>query len=151
MPSGRPAKPVELKKKQGTYRPDRDQSLKAGNTNNVVAFTPVKEVPEHPADFKQAAQQSWIQVWSAGASWINPATDWQLVESVCRMADLAAAARERALVTTDPADMRAAIQANNEHVRMLSLLGFTPADRTKMGYQQIQTASTLDKLRKRNA
>jgi phage terminase small subunit len=143
-----PPKPTELKKRQGTYRKDRDKSLQ---TNNIVPFNPVENVPEVPAHLQLAGQTFWNQVWTSGASWINPATDKELVVRTCEMADLATIARNRAIATTDPADMRAAIQTNSEVIKALSLLGFTPADRTRMGVQQVQAESTLEKLmRKKN-
>ena len=143
-----PPKPQELKKRQGTYRKDRDKSL---TTNNVVPFNPIQDVPEVPAHLQLAGQTFWNRVWTSGASWINPGTDTELVLRACEMADLATIARNRAIATTDPQDMRAAIQTNAEVVKALSLLGFTPADRTRMGVQQIQAESTLEKLmRKKN-
>jgi phage terminase small subunit len=138
-----PPKPLEVKKREGTYRKDRDKSLQ---TNNVIPFNPVDGIPECPADFQLAGQQLWNQIWGAGASWINSVSDLGVVEAACRMADIATVARNRALVTTDPGDVRAAIQANSESVKMLSLLGFTPADRTRMGVQQVQAQSSLQRL-----
>jgi len=144
MPAGMPPKPVELKKKQGTYRKDRDKSL---GTNNLIPFNPIADVPPAPADLQTEGLRVWNTVWTAGATWINPASDSLLVEQAARMKDLFLIAQSRAMVTTDPGDVRAALQANNEYNRMLSQLGFTPADRTKMGVQQVQAVSTLEKLR----
>ena len=144
MTAGRPPKPVELKQKQGTYRPDRDKSLK---TENIIAFNPVSEVPDAPADLQVEGLKVWNSIWTAGASWINPASDSLLVEQAARMKDLFLIAQSRAMVTTDPSDVRAALQANNEYSRLLSMLGFTPADRSKLGVQQVQAVSTLEKLR----
>lgn len=144
MTAGGPPKPVELKKKQGTYRKDRDKSLK---TNNVIAFNPIKEVPPAPADLQTEGLKVWNTVWNAGASWINSESDILLVEQAARSKDLFIIAQNRAMVTTDPSDVRAALQANTEYLRALSMLGFTPTDRTKMGVQQVQAVSTLEKLR----
>lgn len=144
MTAGRPSKPVEIKRKQGTYRPDRDKSLK---TDNIIPFTPVQEIPDAPAALKLDGQLAWNTIWTAGASWINPKSDVLLVESACRIRDLYEVALHRAMATTDPADLRVALQANNEYNRILGKLGFTPEDRTKMGVQQVQAVSTLEKLR----
>ena len=144
MPAGRPPKPVELKRKQGTYRPDRDKSL---TSSNVIPFVPITEVPPHPADLQVEGLKVWTAIWEAGASWINPASDSLLVEQAARLKDIFVVAQNRAIVTTDPGDIRAALQASNEYNRVLSLLGFTPADRTKLGVQQTQAVSTLEKLR----
>lgn len=147
MTAGRPAKPVELKKKQGTYRKDRDRSLETGY---VIPFVPVEDVPDVPADLQVEGQKLWVAIWEAGASWINPACDMFLVEQVARLKDLAVVAGNRALVTTDPGDVRAAIQANEAVNKTLASLGFSPSDRAKLGVQQAQAVSTLEKLRKKS-
>lgn len=144
MTAGRPPKPVELKQKQGTYRKDRDKSLK---NNNVIPFNPIEEIPPTPADLQLEGTKVWQTVWTAGASWINAESDSLLVEQAARLKDLFIIAQNRAMVTTDPGDIRAALQASNEYTRALSALGFTPTDRTKMGVQQVQAVSTLEKLR----
>lgn len=147
MPAGQPPKPQELKKAQGTYRADRDKSL---NSGNIIRLNPVTGVPEIPSDLGLNGQELWNKIWTAQASWITE-TDKALIESACRMADLANSAMEYALSAPVPQNVRAAVQANNEYVRMLSLLGFTPVDRTRMGVQTVQAESTLEKLmRKKN-
>ena len=147
MTAGRPPKPQELKKAQGTYRADRDKSIGSGN---VIRMNPVIGVPEIPDDLGLPGQNLWNKIFKAEASWIQN-TDLALVEAACRMADLADSAMDFAKTAPVPQNVRAAVQASNEYVRLLSELGFTPVARTKMGVQTVQAESTLEKLmRKKN-
>ena len=105
--------------------------------------------PQRPLDF--AGMQLWQAAMTTGGNWIARNSDTQLLLMVCeqmdRRTDLIAKIEEtqewrlyRALH-----DLEKMISTN------LSMLGFTPADRTRLGLAEVKTASKLDELIARKA
>jgi len=63
--TGRPAKPIELHKRQGTYRPDRHGPKPMLASPPLVRSTLVYTVPfDAPVDLELFANQSWRYVHS---------------------------------------------------------------------------------------
>ena len=136
-----PPKPLELKKK-------------LGNPGKQALPTPLTQVeggylePPRPLEF--SGMQLWKSAMTTGGQWIARNTDTQLLLLTCeqmdRRMDLIAQIHEtqewrlyRALH-----DLEKMISAN------LSLLGFTPSDRTRMGVAEVKVASKLQELMERN-
>jgi len=105
--------------------------------------------PQRPLEF--AGMQLWRAAMTTGERWIARNSDTQLLLMVCeqmdRRTDLIAKIEEtqewrlyRALH-----DLEKMISTN------LGLLGFTPADRTKMGVAEVKVASKLEQLMERKA
>jgi len=94
----------------------------------------------------------WDTIFGAGELWISIRTDTQLVQLVCEQLDR----RARLLEAFDdnPLD-RAVTMSINEIEKMLAgnfgLLGFTPADRTRLGLVSAKTKSKLEELLARKA
>mgnify|MGYP000638558797 CR=1 FL=1 len=137
-----PPKPIELKKQ-------------LGNPGKRAMPKPLEYVeggyvaPARPLDF--AGMQLWNAAMTTGGNWIARNSDTQLLLLVCeqmdRRTDLIAKIEEtqewrlyRALH-----DLEKMISTN------LGLLGFTPADRTKMGVAEVKVASKLEQLMERKA
>ena len=59
-------------------------------------------------------------------------------------------AQNRAMVTTDPGDIRCASAEMVDLAKLLSLLGLSPSDRARLNIQTVQAVSTLERLRKSN-
>lgn len=97
-------------------------------------------------------KQLWDTIFGAGELWISIRTDTQLVQLVCEQLDR----RARLLEAFDdnPLD-RAVTMSINEIEKMLAgnfgLLGFTPADRTRLGLVSAKTKSKLEELLARKA
>lgn len=70
------------------------------------------------------------------------------VEQACRLVDDITYARERYRATRDPGDMRALISAQKLLQDSLSLLGFDPTARSRLGLAEVKRVSKLDELRR---
>jgi hypothetical protein len=85
--------------------------------------------------------------------WISIRTDTQLVQMVCEQLDRREVLREQFLLdpSNRPVNM-SLIEIEKQLVSGFSLLGFTPADRTRLGLVSAKTKSKLEELleRKRN-
>jgi hypothetical protein len=134
-----PPKPVELKALQGN--PGRRPILE----NEVVAvdFGAVSV----PPDLGPSGSSLWHTVYEAGELWVSSRTDVHLVEQVCRQMDRVAGLRE--LWLADPADrgVNTSLLETEKAVQSgLSLLGFTPADRTRLGLVSARAKSKLEEI-----
>lgn len=95
----------------------------------------------------------WDSIFGAGEMWISIRTDTQLVQMLCEQLDRREVLREQFLLdpTNRPVNM-SLIEVEKALVTGFSLLGFTPADRTRLGLVSAKTKSKLEELleRKRN-
>ena len=96
----------------------------------AVSEADLEAVPEHLGPEGKAL---WHSAWGNAATWLSPDSDLPLVIATCEHADLVERARLRVEVTGTPADTRAYTNLSAQLVAMLSLLGFTPADRSRLG------------------
>lgn len=136
-PVGRPPVPTEVKRKRGTARKDRTPNL----TNlAVVPAAQVDPVDLDPVD-------TIASVLEAGRAWLAASDTLALAllrESIEERAVL------RALVMqTQSTDARKALRdLDKQIIGQLSLLGFDPAARSRLGLAEVKAATTLEKLRK---
>ena len=139
-----PAKPVELKVAQGN--PGR---RKIAQTEIVpVAYGRID--PIRPLDW--AGKQLWDSVFNAGELWVSSQTDVQLLQMVCEQLDRKVVIES--LIAEKPEEWHMFKQLNDLErliTANLSLLGFTPADRTRLGLVSIKTKSKLEALLERKA
>ena len=139
-------KPVEVKRRQGN--PGK-RSLPKG----LATLPPVVGSPDPVRPLAGAGLALWERVWASGALWVAPTTDIELVQLVCETVE----EREglRGFVLSGEADWRdrVALRSLDSELRsMLSLLGFTPTDRTRLGVAEVREVSKLEALRaRRNA
>jgi hypothetical protein len=142
--SGPPPKPNEQKRRAGNpgRRPLPDRT-------NVVALLPVEAlgVPDPLRPLGTSGQALWERVWAAGARWISPETDVELVQIVCEQIDERAALRVKVLRDNNWRERSALRKLDHQVIQALSLLGLTPADRTRLGVAEVVAQSTLDRLR----
>jgi hypothetical protein len=95
--------------------------------------------------------QLWERIWSAGSVWLNPETDFELFQITCEMLDEYIALREQVL-SDNRMDERKALRVLEKNITSnLSLLGFSPTDRSRLGIQQIKAQSRLEEMRSRAA
>lgn len=138
---GRPAKPIEEKRKLGN--PGK-RPLPAG----VLELRPVDfsslETPQH---FGAAAQFVWAKAWHSGLSWLSPESDMAIVLAACELADMKDKARERYMATGDSKDAGAVQKLNAEYLKCLSLMGFSPSDRSRLGLAEVKRQTKLEQLR----
>jgi hypothetical protein len=140
-----PAKPAELKILQG------NPGKRAIASNDAIAPLMYGYVePLRPLG--TVGKQFWDSIFGAGELWISIKTDTQLVQMICEQLDR----REflRNYVTEHPHEWHMFKQLNDIEVQVVkgfSLLGFSPADRTRLGLVSAKTKSRLEELMARKA
>jgi hypothetical protein len=141
-----PPKPAELKLLQG------NPGKRAMPKNDAIA--PLQYgycEPLRPLGV--VGKSFWDSIFGAGEMWISIRTDTQLVQMVCEQLDRREVLREQFLLdpSNRPVNM-SLIEIEKQLVSGFSLLGFTPADRTRLGLVSAKTKSKLEELleRKRN-
>jgi len=142
--TGRPPKPIEIKRRTGNPG-KRPLPVLA----EVVALPMADGIPDLPVDLHGAGAELWRQIWQDGLTWISPKTDAAAAEEACRIADDLAVARRRYRATSDPADARALATMGKRFDEALSVLGFNPTARSRLGVAEVKRASALDKLLER--
>ena len=136
--SGPPPLPIEEKKRRGTYRRDRDP----GARRALVLLPAVTLSPDGPL--------IEALVTSGAAVWIGP-TDMPIVRLAQRLWDDAERLRAALDVEFSEPAFRAYRDLTKELIGCLSLLGLTPADRSRLGVAEVKTRSKLEEIMDRRA
>ena len=158
-PNGRPAKPVEAQRALGN----------PGHRSIPAAPLPGEgiqssgSIPVMPA-LGLAGAALWNHVWDAGRQWLAPEADRTIVTLLCQAQDeletirmaLATGEVERTYVSTNGTIVSHPYIAQIKDLRVqmtswLSALGFSPADRARLGLAEVRVRDELDDLvRRRN-
>jgi hypothetical protein len=99
-----------------------------------------------------AGKQLWDSVFNVGELWVSSQTDVQLLQMVCEQLDRKV--RLESYIAEHPDQWHMFKQLNDLErliTANLSLLGFTPADRTRLGLVSVKTKSKLEELLARKA
>ena len=142
MPTGRPATPIERKRAIGTLRNDR-------LPNQPIAITQPETPPQPPVDLGGEGLKFWEQVFTA-APWISHRTDLALVTMTAQQFDERDALRT--LVSEQPENprLRSGLRELEKAITgNLAQMGFTPSDRSRLGFAEIKKESKLDELRRK--
>lgn len=135
-----PPKPAELAMLQGNPRQHKIR------TNDALAPLDYGWV-DPPDDLRESGLELWNKIFGAGELWISIRTDTQLVAQVCRQMDRRDELSRR---FWDEPESRVVnmslLETEKAVVNGLSLLGFTPADRTRLGLVSARTKSKLQEL-----
>jgi len=144
MPAGRPAKPTEIKRKLGNpgRRPLPDTSV-------VQYLEPIVSVPDPARPLLKYGKEFWDKVWGSGLSWISANTDAEILLMTCELVDERWNLRVRVMQSNDWRERRALRELDDRIIRNLSLLGFTPADRSKLGVAEVKAISKMEQLKRR--
>lgn len=138
---GRPPVPIEQKRLLGN--PGR-RPLPESST--LQQLEPIKNIPEPPRQLFEAGQELWNRVWENGLSWISPHSDIELLLMTCEQIDERIKLRT-SVWNNNRSDERKALRAlDKEIVSNLSLLGFSPADRTRLGVAEVKKLSKLEEI-----
>jgi hypothetical protein len=131
------AKPAELKRQ-------------LGNPGKRALPKPMELVeggyvePQRPLEF--AGMQLWQSAMTTGANWIARNSDTQLLLLVCEQMDR----RTNLISKIEESQEWRLYRALHDLEKMisgnLSLLGFTPSDRTRLGLAEVKAASKLEQL-----
>jgi hypothetical protein len=144
MPAGRPSKPIEVKRKLGN--PGR-RPLPEGNALQIL--DPVVSIPDPARPLLKYGREFWDKVWGSGLTWISANTDAELLLMTCELVDERWNLRVRVMQSNDWRERRALRELDDRIIRNLSLLGFTPADRSKLGVAEVKAISKMEALKRR--
>lgn len=156
-PNGRPAKPTEQHRLAGN---PSHKKLPAAPLpgEGLPAASGVPTPPPLGID----GTELWTQVWTAGSGWLSPDSDSAVITMLCQAFDEAETMR-RALAIGEVS--RFYVMPNGSYVThpfvkqlqdlrtqitaWLASLGFSPADRARLGLGETRKADALDELERR--
>lgn len=144
MANGRPPKPNEVKRKLGN-----PGKRALPSQAEVQLFEPVSSIPEPARPLLKYGQEFWDKVWANGLQWISPNTDAELLLMTCELIDERWNLRVRVLQSNDWRERKALRDLDRSIVSNLSLLGFTPADRSRLGVAEVKAISKMEALKRR--
>jgi len=141
MQPGRPAKPIEQKRLQG------NPGKRALPDQSTITLIPMAEVaPEPTRPLLKYGKELWDKVWDTGINWISPNTDTELLLMTCEMIDERWNLRVQVMTNNDPKDRRGLRELDKAIVSNLSLLGFSPSDRSRLGLAEVKKMSRLEEI-----
>jgi len=95
---------------------------------------PHRPLTQSQSDVLGAGAQLWQNIWQAATPWLQRDIDAELVMMVCEQTDERAMIREKMLGVGLDWRERTALRHLEKHITSnLSLLGFTPTDRARLG------------------
>jgi hypothetical protein len=146
MPAGRPSKPIEQKRLLG------NPGKRALPDEGSITLIPMASAtPEPTRPLLKYGRELWDKVWDTGINWISPNTDTELLLMTCEMIDERWNLRVRVMTDNDPKDRRGLRELDRAIVSNLSLLGFSPSDRSRLGIAEVKKMSKLEELMARKA
>ena len=140
--AGRPPKPIELKRTQGTLRADRMPSAVMPLETDTQALLAPPSLFGEGLDF-------WESAWSAG--WLNPVSDKTLTRIVAEQLEEREQLRERVLAEGNPRDRAGLRELDRQLISGLGQLGFSPAERSRLGLTEVKKETKLEELLRRKA
>lgn len=156
-PNGRPPKPVEQKRALGNpgHRPLPDAPTPG------QGLPPASDIPEAPP-LGVDGLEMWEEIWSSGKSWLSPKGDKAIVRLLCQAHDEYEQIRRSLAIGEVPrhyvlpngsfvshpyvTQMR---ELRTQITSWLSALGFSPADRARLGLGEVRQMDALDELEQR--
>lgn len=161
-PSGRPPKPTEIKRSLGNpgHRP---LPLPPTGTGLPAA----NGIPKAPRELEKKGRELWKKVWEAGqvSNHLSPLMDTTLILMLCQAYDQVEwyeskleprGEVERVYLMSNGAYsphpyVKEIHTLTTKITAWLSMLGFSPTDRTRLGIGEVKPADPLDELNRRRA
>lgn len=132
-----PGKSPELKKKLGAKNPDSGMSL---------VPVPIRATPEPFRRLEESGLNLWNRAFSRAETWLAN-TDLELLMMTCEKLDERDALRIFVLDNMDAWHERAGLRLLEKQIEdNLTLLGFTPMARQKLGIQEVKARTKLEEL-----
>jgi len=150
MPAGRPPKPAEQKRRTGN--PGK-RALPAVAT--ITALPAMQD--QIPPELSEAGQALWQEVRVSAHAWLAP-SDHPTLTLLCDLADqrteLRAHIAQHGYTVTRPIDghmvanpaVAMLSDVEKRMVHIASLLGLTPADRTRMGLAEVRAQNAFEQM-----
>jgi hypothetical protein len=145
--TGRPPKPLEQKRRLG----NPGKRALPETTVALVRSSASHEPPEPLRPLGTFGLQFWNRLWNSGAIWISAHSDIELVQIICEQIDERQGLRRRVLLENDWRERTGLRQLDSQIIGGLSMLGFTPTDRTRLGLAEVKFENKLDDYRRRKA
>lgn len=138
---GRPPKPIEQKRLTGNpgKRALPDASV-------VQIIDRADTIPEPGRPLLKYGRELWDKVWEAGVNWISPTTDMELLLMTCELVDERWNLRIKVMQNDDSRMRRGLRDLDRLIIGNLSLLGFTPSDRSRLGVAEVKAQSKFQQL-----
>ena len=136
------SKPAERKSRLGNPGKEKLPPI-------IVALPQVEGIPEPLRTLGAEGRRTWDRVWTAGAYWVAGQTDIEIVQMLAECVDERMILRAKVFTGSDWRDRVALRNLEEFTLRLYSILGFSPTDRSKLGVGQVRAASVLDELRAR--
>lgn len=143
---GRPPKPAEIKRLTGN-----PGKRKLPNEKEIVLLPAAQSTPEPSRPLMKYGREVWDNIWQVGVNWISPNTDVELLLMTCEMIDERWNLRIKVMQSDDPKLRRGLRELDRIIIGNLSLLGFTPADRSRLGWAEVKTQTKLEEFLARKA
>jgi hypothetical protein len=144
--TGRPPKPVELKRLEG------NPGKRALPDEKAMILLPAAEtIPEPSRPLLKYGREMWDRIWGMGQLWISPTSDYELCLMTCEMIDERWNLRVKVMSSEDAKLRRGLRELDRTIVSNLSLLGFSPTDRMRLGIAEVKKQSRLEELMARKA
>ena len=134
-----PGKPAEVKKLLGSrhYKP----------AEAVYVLPEIREVPDPERQLLGSGKNLWERAWQLGRNWISDKSDVDLLLMVCEQLDERDQLRAFVLENLEAWHERNALRIIERDITAnLSLLGFNPTARTKLGVAEVTAKSKLEEL-----
>lgn len=135
-------KPAEVKRLTGSkhYKP----------APVVVALPEVVGTPDPERVLGDAGMALWTKAWRVGRMWVSDITDADLLLMVCEQLDEREVLREMVMLDPGAWRERAALRELEKAIRQgLSLLGFSPTDRMKLGVAEVKKSALQEFMERR--
>lgn len=116
--------------------------------SELAVIPGASSMPEPVRPLQDAGMALWLRVWNAGQVWLSPDTDLEILQLTCELLDERQELAEIVKETRDWHDRRALRSIDQQVVSNLSLLGFTPSDRSRLGVARVKAESKLEAMRK---
>jgi hypothetical protein len=114
---------------------------------NVITHLPMAmEIPTPPESLNQSGLDLWNRAWGVAVTWLSPVSDIEAIKNAAHLADANEAARDRYMISTEPADAKAYVAINKAYTDSLTSLGFDPVSRSRLGVAEVKAATSIDKL-----
>lgn len=171
MTAGRPRKPLErstLLAAGDGLGTSHASKPKAGTDLEIVQGEIVEYQPTQldilkPADLGTRGSREWDNIWKAGKTWLHESEDYHLVEIVARAydeieiyrAEIYPPGERPKLIVKGYAGQKTANplikeirEAERVILKCLSMLGFSPSDRARLGLKAVRQAQGIQQIQK---
>ena len=147
---GRPPKPIEQKIRAGNVGKRKLPTLTAVTALPVRFSVPEPHRPLMPRSGGGLGpgHQLWMMIWESGCSWLKPECDTELVMLECEQTDERTILRDKLFrIGLDWRDRAGLRMLEKQIAHNLSQLGFTPADRARLGNTSTNKVDALQEFR----